>query len=74
MQLTPLKKKEENTINVAVGMNLARSAGLLADCLARVVARTCQLADPHAYKGCGQLTPWQAMILMEILEVGRRSP
>lgn len=52
-------------------MNLARSAVLLADCLARVVARTCQLADPHACKGCGQLTPW---ILMEILEVGRRSP
>lgn len=55
-------------------MNLAQSAVLLADCLVRVVARTCQLADPHAYKGCGQLTPWQTMILMEILEVGRRSP
>lgn len=70
MQLTPQKNK----MNAAVGMNLARSAGLLADCLGRVVPRACQLADPHAYKGCGQLTPWQTMILMEILEVGRRSP
>lgn len=54
-------------------MNLAWSAELLAVCLGRVVARACQLADPHAYKRCGQLTPWQAMILMEIVEIGRRS-
>lgn len=54
-------------------MNLAGSAGSLADCLGRVVARVCQLADLHAYKGCGQLTPWQTMILMEILEVRRHS-
>ena len=31
-------------------MNLARSAGLLAGCLERTVARPCQLADPHAIK------------------------
>lgn len=31
-------------------MNLAGSAGSLADCLGRVVARVCQLADLHAYK------------------------
>lgn len=55
-------------------MNLALRSGLLADCLGSVVARACQLADACAYKGCGQLTPWQTMILMEILEVGRRSP
>lgn len=36
-------------------MNLAQSAVLLADCLARVVARTCQLAEPHAYKGAVSL-------------------
>lgn len=54
-------------------MNLAGSAGLLADCLGRVVAKACQLADPHASKGCGQLTPWQTMILMEVLEVSRHS-
>lgn len=54
-------------------MNLDWSAGLLAVSLERVVARACQLADPHSNKDCSQLTPWQTMILIEILEDGRRS-
>jgi hypothetical protein len=49
----------KNKANVAVGMNLTLSTGLLADCLGRVLAWACQLASPHAYKGCGQLTLWQ---------------